>query len=242
MLNIKQHKSPNFSDRKPGCKIDTIILHHTAVEECSDVLRVLSSPAMQVSAHYVVDRNGDIYQLVDESKIAWHAGVSSWHGRESMNKYSIGIEIVNTGFEEFPDAQMHAVIELCKDIKQRHNIEDRNIIAHADVAPNRKVDPSEYFKWHDLYKEGLGIYSELTIESPKQTIKHLDVSDEIVQLREDLHRFGYKVDVSKNVFDQELYSVSAAFKRHYSQESYNISGWDELADARLHDLLEHYYA
>ena len=238
-MQFKTHKSPNFSDRK---SIDMIVIHHTAMEDCDAVLRVLSDPKRKVSAHYVVDRDGSIYQLVDDTKAAWHAGVSSWHGRESINQYSIGIEIVNSGFAPFSDAQMDAVTELCKYLKAKYNIDDKNIVGHADVAPNRKVDPSKYFDWQKLFKAGVGIYSDVKLDKPTQTIAHLDEGAHVVELREKLNKFGYKIDTSKDVFDLEMYSVSAAFKRHYSQESYEIAGWDTLAELRLKDLLEQYYA
>jgi N-acetylmuramoyl-L-alanine amidase len=95
-----------------------------------------------------------VYYLVHENKKAWHAGISSWRGREGMNDYSIGIELVNNGFQAFPEKQMDALIELCLGIMDRHNIDQRNVIGHFDVAPKRKIDPNEFFDWKKLFENG----------------------------------------------------------------------------------------
>ena len=107
----------------------------------------------QVSCHYLVDEQGVITQLVDESKRAWHAGVSSWLGEEDINSTSIGIEIQNKGhtlgYHHFHEKQMHAVAALSKDIVRRNKIAPRHVLAHSDVAPGRKVDPGEKFNWQN---------------------------------------------------------------------------------------------
>jgi N-acetyl-anhydromuramyl-L-alanine amidase AmpD len=111
--------------------------------------RRLCDPASGVSCHYLVDEHGGIVQMVEEDMRAWHAGQSFWHGETDINSRSIGIEIHNRGHEadypDFPEAQMAAVIALCRDILGRHAIAPERVLAHSDIAPRRKLDPGEKF-------------------------------------------------------------------------------------------------
>ncbi|WP_375201062.1 N-acetylmuramoyl-L-alanine amidase [Hyphococcus sp.] len=151
--------SPNFDAR--GANIDMVILHYTGMETGPEALQRLQSPEARVSAHYLVEENGDVYHLVDERMRAWHAGVSSWKGEGDINARSIGIEIVNPGHEwgyrDFPDAQVTSVIDLLKDIRTRHSVRPHHVLGHSDVAPRRKEDPGEKFPWDRLAKEGLAL-------------------------------------------------------------------------------------
>jgi len=118
-----------------------ILLHHTATKEGSiqGVLKTLTVGA--VSCHYVVDTNGDVYKIGQDTDILWHAGVSAWKGREDMNRYCIGIEVIwpldNIGFT---DEQRRSVRELVSYLQNTYNIPSENIIRHKDIAPNRKID------------------------------------------------------------------------------------------------------
>lgn len=151
--------SPNFDDRGRG--IDTIILHYTGMPTGAEALARLRDASAKVSAHYLVEENGDVHQLVDEAKRAWHAGVSSWKGESDINARSIGIEIVNPGHEfgyrDFPDVQIGAVIALLKNIRMRHDVSPLRVLGHSDVAPRRKEDPGEKFPWGRLADEGLSL-------------------------------------------------------------------------------------
>jgi len=115
-----------------------------------------------VSAHYLIEEDGTIWRLVAEERRAWHAGVSSWRGRSDINSASIGIELHNPGHEfgyrAFPDAQMSALEELCRDILARHAIPPRHVLGHSDVAPERKQDPGELFDWQRLARAGIGLW------------------------------------------------------------------------------------
>jgi N-acetylmuramoyl-L-alanine amidase len=126
-----------------------------------EALARLQSPEAKVSAHYLVEENGDVYRLVDEQMRAWHAGVGIWKGERDINARSIGIEIVNPGHEwgyrDFPDAQIAAVIALLKDIRTRHNVHPARVLGHSDIAPRRKEDPGEKFPWGLLAKQGLAL-------------------------------------------------------------------------------------
>jgi N-acetylmuramoyl-L-alanine amidase len=103
-----------------------------------------------VSAHYVIARDGTVYQLVDERARAWHAGDSLWGGMTDLNSASLGIELDNNGAEPFPDVQISALLALLTDLQQRYRIPARNFLGHADIAPKRKGDPSPYFPWQLL--------------------------------------------------------------------------------------------
>lgn len=155
--------SPNHDARPEGCPVDTLILHYTGMRTAQEAIDRLRDPASRVSAHYVVEEDGTVWRLVPEDRRAWHAGVSFWRGREALNGRSIGIEIVNPGHEwgyrPFPALQMAAVCDLCLDILARWpGIAARDIVAHSDVAPDRKTDPGELFGWRDLAANGVGLW------------------------------------------------------------------------------------
>jgi N-acetylmuramoyl-L-alanine amidase len=139
--------SPNHDERKLG--VDLLLLHYTGMKTAADARARLIDPAAKVSSHYLVDEDGGIAQLVPEARRAWHAGLSSWKSVTDINSCSVGIEIVNPGHEfgyrDFPEAQIEAVIALCRDIVARHSIPARRVLAHSDVAPARKEDPGERF-------------------------------------------------------------------------------------------------
>jgi len=154
--------SPNFNDRRDGKTPEYIILHYTdtlSTEEALD--QYLCNPNAEVSAHYVIEKNGNILQLVEEEKRAWHAGKSEWRGETDMNSASIGIELVNPGhtygLEPFPDTQIESLITLCQAIMQRLNIPPENVLGHEDIAPGRKIDPGPLFPWEALVEQGIAV-------------------------------------------------------------------------------------
>jgi N-acetylmuramoyl-L-alanine amidase len=158
MLQIKaaRIKSESFSTRIQ--KVDTLVLHYTALDLESS-LRVLRYRG--VSAHYVLAPDGVAYKLLNNNEVAWHAGVSMWRGRKLVNGRSIGIEIVNLDGNKnaYPDVQMLALVELCKVIMAENpDITVQNIVGHSDVAPKRKVDPGAKFPWKALAASGLGLW------------------------------------------------------------------------------------
>lgn len=200
-MTFIERPSANFNERTRT--IDTILLHYTA-GELESSLTCLTDPkgTNRVSAHYVVDRNGDIYRLVDESKRAWHAGASKWKGIADINSASIGIEIINLGrradgsFDPYTDEQIAAVIALCKNIMARNKI--KYVLGHSDVAPGRKQDPGEHFPWKRLAEAGVGFWTD-DLHHPKLSGKAL------------LEAIGYDIsDVNR---------ATVAFQRHYYPEA-----------------------
>lgn len=215
-MKVIERPSTNFSDRTDD-EIDTIVLHYTGLETLDEALSVMCNPAREVSAHYCVADNGDIYQLVDEEKKAWHAGKSYWRERENINENSIGIEITNPGHEwgytEFPNEQIVSVIELCKAIMGRHNIDQKNIVAHSDIAPNRKEDPGELFPWERLANEFIGIWHEEDINMADYDDYFYTVS-EVIKTKKELAEIGYLVHPSDSI-DEQFNKVLTAFYRRF---------------------------
>nr|WP_298215759.1 N-acetylmuramoyl-L-alanine amidase [Acidocella sp.] len=161
-MTLIREASPNWDERREP--VSCLVLHYTGMPTARAAIELLKSPGAKVSAHYVVDEDGAVFSLVPEEKRAWHAGVSYWRGRRMLNDASIGVEIVNPGHEwgyrPFPPAQMRAVLALSQDILARHAIAARDVVAHSDIAPDRKQDPGELFDWPWLAAEGVGIWTE----------------------------------------------------------------------------------
>jgi N-acetylmuramoyl-L-alanine amidase len=162
MIDLIAAPSPNFDTRR--APPDMLVLHYTGMETGEAALARLRDPEAKVSAHYLVEEDGRIFQLVPEERRAWHAGAGGWRGEDDCNAASIGIEIVNPGHEFgyrlFPEAQIAAVIALIGDIRDRWTIPDNRIIAHSDLAPARKTDPGELFPWKRLAEAGHGLWAE----------------------------------------------------------------------------------
>ncbi|MFO0389698.1 MAG: N-acetylmuramoyl-L-alanine amidase [Alphaproteobacteria bacterium] len=214
---VTERPSPNF-DTRAGHNVDMLVLHYTGMRTGKEALDRLCNPDAKVSAHYVVEENGDVFKLVPETARAWHAGISKWRGHDNINQRSIGVEIVNPGHEfgyrPFPAVQMKSVTLLCKEILARNkNIELRNIVGHSDIAPSRKEDPGEYFDWQTLGKFGIGLLPKVTYnESPA----------------EKLADYGYDIT--------DLPKAITAFQRHYRQK--DLTGqWDKQCSHLLAGLL-----
>ena len=155
-LPVVQYPSANFNERRPSF----VILHHTGDADAKQALGTLTRTAAQVSAHYLVARDGTLFYLVDELKRAWHAGPAYWGGELDMNSASIGIELDNDGAKPYADAQIETLLALLADLKERYRIPAANFIGHGDIAPGRKVDPGVNFPWKRLAERGFGLWCE----------------------------------------------------------------------------------
>ncbi|OWU72526.1 N-acetylmuramoyl-L-alanine amidase [Marinibacterium profundimaris] len=149
------HPSPNHGERRGGALPELIVVHYTAMQSAGAALERLCDPDFEVSAHYLVGRDGQLWQLVDEARRAWHAGTGSWQGRTDVNSRSIGIELDNTGRHPFPEPQMRVLEALVSEIRARWGIPAEGVIGHSDMAPGRKVDPGPRFDWTRLERQGL---------------------------------------------------------------------------------------
>jgi N-acetylmuramoyl-L-alanine amidase len=209
--------SPNHDQRAGGLATDILLLHYTGMESTAAALARLCDPVAKVSSHYVVDEDGKITQLVPEARRAWHAGVSSWEGVADINSRSIGIEIGNVGhdlgYPDFPDAQIDAVIALCRDIIHRHHIRADRVLAHSDIAPARKADPGEKFPWERLHRAGVGAW---VAPKPPSTpaLGPGDRGDEVADLQDSLRRYGYAIEPT-GIYDEATTAVVTAFQRHF---------------------------
>ena len=225
-----------------------LIMHYTVLPDDKSIT-VLTQPG--VSAHYLVNNTGDneIYQLVDENKRAYHAGVSSWRADKNLNDTSIGIEIVNPGFTTdstgkrvfvpFSDAQIRKVAGLAKDIVTRYQIPATNVIGHADIAPTRKQDPGPMFPWKKLYDEyQIGMWYDDALKSNYQTVaeetfvvKYNDPSF-IFSIQTALQKFGYGIDPSGK-WDDATKKTIEAFQYHFRPQNY-----DGIMDAETWAILQ----
>ncbi|MFL6671828.1 MAG: N-acetylmuramoyl-L-alanine amidase [Massilia sp.] len=144
-------------------RVRFIVLHYTVSDRPSSI-KILTQ--QQVSAHYLLtdDPKPMIYGLVDETQQAYHAGLSSWKNFTQLNTSSVGIEIVNPGWQDtpqgrvyfpFPQAQIDALITLLQDIVKRNHVAPENILGHNEIAPQRKQDPGPLFPWKRLAEAGL---------------------------------------------------------------------------------------
>ncbi len=199
-MRIRDLPSPNQDDRPAGQAIDMLVLHYTGMQSGQAAIDRLRDPLAAVSSHYVVEEDGTVFRLVEEERRAWHAGISHWRGASGLNGRSIGIEIVNPGHEfgyrPFPALQMAAVCDLCLDILSRHPIAPRDVVAHSDVAPDRKEDPGELFDWEGLAANGVGLW-------PKNAAPN--VNGDALDL---LGMIGYRTDLPLPV-------LLRAFQRHW---------------------------
>lgn len=233
--------SPNFDARR--APPDVIVLHYTGMKTGDEAITRLRDPEARVSAHYVVEEDGRVLALVPEERRAWHAGRGVWQGETDVNSASIGIEIVNPGHEfgyrPFPEAQIARVIDLVADIRTRWTIPDARIIAHSDLAPDRKQDPGELFPWRRLAEAGHGLWFEPAAERIASLGGPLSPGDDglgVIVLRAGLHRLGYGLKPGGD-YDDETRLTVEAFQRHWRPERV-----DGIADgetrARLVGLLQ----
>ena len=156
------HPSPNFGERRDGLRPGLVVLHYTAMADAPAALERLCSPEFEVSAHYLIARDGTLFQLVEEDKRAWHAGGGDWQGRGDVNSRSIGIELDNPGDEPFPQPLMQTLETLLPGIMARWDIPPEGVIGHSDMAPTRKFDPGRRFDWARLARQGLAAWPMAT--------------------------------------------------------------------------------
>jgi N-acetylmuramoyl-L-alanine amidase len=144
----------NFNLRKPNF----VIIHHTAQNSCEQTLKTFTTARTQVSAHYVICKDGTVHHMLNDYLRAWHGGVARWGNSTDINSNSIGIEIDNNGYEEFTTAQISSLLRVLANLKKQYSIPATNFIGHADIAPGRKVDPNRHFPWQLLAASGFGCW------------------------------------------------------------------------------------
>ena len=214
----RTHASANSGHRPPGSAIDHLVLHYTGMRSEEGARDWLCDPRSQVSSHYVVFEDGRVFQLVDENRRAWHAGRSAWRGVTDLNSRSIGIEIANPGHEfgyrPFPDRQIEAVIGLCRSIFSRHHIPPHQVVAHSDVAPDRKEDPGELFPWEWCAAFGIGLWVPPASLDHEPALSRGDEGEKVLELQQLAANIGFDAPLS-GLFDDRTEIVVRAFQRHW---------------------------
>jgi len=224
-LKITSNYSPNFSTPKRQKKnIKYIIIHYTGMKNELSALNRLTDYKSKVSAHYFIKKNGKILNLVPDLYEAWHAGKSNWKNIQSLNRYSIGIEIQNPGhenfYEKFSNKQMNSVKKLLRFLTKKYRLNCKNILGHSDIAPNRKKDPGENFPWKELAKHKLAQWYKLDEKKLKQyRLKNINSSDEN-KFFINLYKIGYtRVQLKSSAIKKRL--ITKAFQRRFRQSLVN---------------------
>ena len=217
--------SPNYNARG-GASVDYLIIHHTGTGSTEEALKRYIDPVHpdgRISPHYLIAEDGHIYYLIDEDKRAWHAGISCWDGVGDLNTHSIGIELAHPGWKAhygFSQTQMDSL-----------NIQDRHVLGHSDVAPDRKHDPGYWFPWAEMARAGLGVW-------PDPDAEDAQAADNISpdQWRDWLYSYGYCKSYKKR-------DLMYAFYQHFYPEGFQNNAMpdphapDKQALARLHRLM-----
>ncbi|MDI9358842.1 MAG: N-acetylmuramoyl-L-alanine amidase [Phycisphaerales bacterium] len=144
----------NFNMRRPNF----VIIHHTAQDNYQATIKAFTKVKSQVSAHYLIAKDGRVFHFLNDYLRAYHAGVSQWGNLTDLNSGSIGIELDNNGYEYFTEPQINSLISLLHILKTKYKIPTANFIGHGDIAPGRKNDPNVYFPWQQLAQEGFGYW------------------------------------------------------------------------------------
>ena len=190
----------------------------------------LKSRKFKVSCHYLINRKGEVVQMVNENMIAWHAGKSKWKNYINLNDNSIGIELVNRGhefgYQNFSLRQINSLISLCKNLKKKYSIKKENFLGHSDIAPLRKTDPGEKFPWKKLNSYNLGNWYKISKIFPKSNSKQTEVL-----FFKNLKKLGFRYfNVHKRNYKD--IKIIKSFQQHYlpnnvtgkiDQKTYKIS-------------------
>lgn len=187
----------NFGLRKPGF----VIIHHTAQNSCEQTLQTFTLHHSQVSAHYVICKDGTVHHMLNDYLRAWQAGVASWGNDKDINSSSIGIELDNNGFDSFPPEQIKSLLTVLDTLKTKYSIPTANFIGHGDIASARKNDPNVTFPWQFLSQNGYGLwYGDTTFVTLPENFNSLQA----------LRIIGYSV--------KDSLAAIVAFKRHFENQ------------------------
>ena len=207
----------NFNMRKPSY----VIIHHTAQNSTEQTLKTFTLTRTQVSAHYVIGKDGVVYQMLNDYLRSWHAGNSRWGSQLDMNSASIGIELDNDGYNYFDSLQINSLIIVLAKLKKEYNIPTANFIGHGDIAPTRKNDPNWRFPWRLLSEKGFGLWYD-------------DIRDTIPT--------GFNNITALRIIGFDIKDTTAAivaFKRHFLQDT--TRGMTPFSTEILYNLHKKYY-
>ena len=217
-------RTQSHEKKKRGEKqIKFIIIHYTGMQSEVEAIKKLSSRTSKVSCHYLINEEGKVFKMVAEKFIAWHAGKSGWKNFKSLNKFSIGIELVNPGHEfgykNFKKAQILSLIKILKYLIKKYKISKYHILGHSDISPFRKKDPGEKFPWKFLYKSKIGFWHNLSQKNLiLQRNKRISIKDKKFFFNL-LSKIGYKINIKEK---NNHKNITVAFQRRFRPES--VSG------------------
>lgn len=224
-LTINRYEIANncFARSSASRNINFLILHHLQANSIDETIEALEK--YEVSAHFLIDKNGKVAQLVEENDVAFHAGVSYWNGVDGINQHSIGIEFINSNpfTNNFSKQQMIAGIELISYLINKYQILPRYILGHSDIAYHRqsglldrKQDPSHLFDWQYLAQHNIGLYPYQNLNDEILLFEYGNISNEIVLIKQKLQKFGYKLSAINDNFDEEMRMLTRVFNRHFN--------------------------
>ncbi|MCB1782446.1 MAG: N-acetylmuramoyl-L-alanine amidase [Alphaproteobacteria bacterium] len=225
----KKSFPPNSEARHKGAKPSIILIHYTGMEDPLMAFERLNDPLSKVSAHYMIDTDGCLHDIVPEEFRAWHAGVSYWDRETDINSHSIGIELDNPGHEfgyrAFPQEQMDSLLKLCREIMARHEI--KHVLGHSDVAPERKTDPGELFDWKWMAAHGVGLWPDITPEDEENAVVIARNDFDAMKL---FHKFGYQPAAAS-------VDIVTAFHRHYYPQRFEEGKEGQVCEQTIARLL-----
>ena len=223
---MEQIFSPNFNLRPKNQIIDTIIIHHTVINEENTITK-FCDPNSKVSSHYLINKLGEVFNFIAPEKRAWHAGKSSWQGQENINNNSIGIELENNSDEDFTDLQYRSLLKLINILKNRFSdIKDELILGHSDIAPLRKQDPGKLFAWEKILPTAP--YHHIEIPNNNKIIAKIgDKGADVKTCQITLQNIGYKIKVDA-IFTEHTAQIIYAYKTHFCRKQID-NLWDDYA-------------
>ncbi len=213
-MKIVSNFSPNHSTKtRPNNQIKFVIIHYTGMQSEIESIKRLKNPKYAVSCHYLINRKGKIFRMVKDKNIAWHAGKSKWKKFVNLNKYSLGIELVNKGhhygYQNFSTRQIRSLIILCKQLKKKYRIKKENFLGHSDIAPLRKNDPGEKFPWKMLSTHSLGRWHKRVRDIDKVKFKQIENL-----FFKNIYKLGYRFFSVKKRNPKDK-KVIKSFQQHY---------------------------
>ena len=222
-MKIIKNFSPNYDKKKRVVNsIKMIVLHYTGMQSERESINKLCNPLSKVSSHYIINRKGKIFRLVQDRHIAWHAGKSCWGKYKNLNKNSIGIELVNKGhqfgYTSFKKKQISSLIKLCRTLIKKYKINKKNVVGHSDIAPLRKIDPGEKFPWEFLSIKKIGIWHDFRSNFLRKYRKLKVSKKEVKKFKNFLIRIGYCLPKDKTKF---FTRTTKAFQRHFRRQLIN---------------------
>ena len=240
---INKYKSLNFNERCKQLSIKYVIIHYTAMRTDVEAINYMCDKKNQVSSHFLINRIGKIFNLVNVKYRAWHAGKSYWKKERDINSHSIGIEIDNSGyhldFENYNSLQFKAIVKLLIFLTKKYKIKSQNILAHSDISPYRKIDPGEKFPWNQLFSKKIVIMPKLPgkklSEKINQHLNNLSLRSVEKKTLHMLETIGYDVKPAKGN-RKKFKTLIKAYQMHFRQSLVN-----EYLDNNTYEIIKGHF-